>query len=245
MKKRFLVLISLLLTAVFALSSCGDIGRAASELAGAVVSSVNDELTGALSEGSKEINDGLNGLKEGFDELKGDISDIKGEISDGINDIKDGFDSAKDNIGNAGSIISEKIGDVTDRIIDQINSGISEAADNIAPTTSASSCDTTSVPTEDREYKFRTQKLFDDHFEKHGSEFGNITQEKYLELANELIHSTSDKVLHKRTQRDDGDKSYDSKFFDTETGYFLVLSEDGYIRTFFIPSAGINYWNRQ
>ena len=88
-------------------------------------------------------------------------------------------------------------------------------------------------------YTFRSEKLFNDHFEKHGAEFGKITKDEYLELANRLIASSSDRVLHKTEA--DGDKL----FFDQDTGYFLVLSEDGYIRTFFIPSAGINYWNRQ
>ena len=88
-------------------------------------------------------------------------------------------------------------------------------------------------------YTFRSEKLFDEHFQKHGSEFGDITKEEYLEMANALIASTSDKVLHKTAS--DGD----SLFFDSENGYFLVISEDGYIRTFFIPSSGINYWNRQ
>ena len=54
-----------------------------------------------------------------------------------------------------------------------------------------------------------------------------------------MIDDTSDNVLTKREE--DGDYL----FFNTETGEFLVLSEDGYIRTFFIPDDGIDYWNRQ
>ncbi len=91
-----------------------------------------------------------------------------------------------------------------------------------------------------KSYKFRSQKLFDDHYKKHGSEFGDITQEEYLRLANELLNSDSETVLHK-TEAEDGD----DVFFDTETGYFLVLSTDGYIRTFFIPNDGIKYYERQ
>ena len=108
---------------------------------------------------------------------------------------------------------------------------------------SASSADTTTVissdSTERKQYTFRNKTRYDEHYEKHGAEFGNITKEEYLELANDLIYSESDRVLHKYSE--DGDYMY----FDQDTGYFLVLSEDGYIRTFFIPTAGINYWNRQ
>ena len=89
-------------------------------------------------------------------------------------------------------------------------------------------------------YSFRSKKLFDQHFQKHGSEFGDITQEEYLRLANDLLNSDSDTVLHK-TEKEDGD----DVFFDTVTGYFLVLSTDGYIRTFFVPDKGIDYFNRQ
>ena len=72
-----------------------------------------------------------------------------------------------------------------------------------------------------------------------GAEFGDITKQEYLDKANALIDDTSDNVLTKREE--DGDYL----FFNTETGEFLVLSEDGYIRTFFIPDDGIDYWNRQ
>lgn len=98
----------------------------------------------------------------------------------------------------------------------------------------------TEAPAEYKQYKFRSQKLFDDHYKKHGSEFGNITKEQYLKLANDMLNSRSDTILHK-TEKEDGDDVY----FDTATGYFLVLSTDGYIRTFFIPSKGIDYFNRQ
>lgn len=91
-----------------------------------------------------------------------------------------------------------------------------------------------------QKYYFRSEKLFDSHYEKHGAEFGDITQDEYLDLANELINAEGENILHK-TEKDDGDFLY----YDTETNEFLVLSMDGYIRTFFKPSAGLDYWERQ
>ncbi len=88
-------------------------------------------------------------------------------------------------------------------------------------------------------YTFRNQELYDSHYKKHGAEFGNITQEEYLEMANALIASDSPDILTK--YEDDGDFMY----FNTSTEEFLVLSSDGYIRTYFIPTDGIDYWNRQ
>lgn len=91
-----------------------------------------------------------------------------------------------------------------------------------------------------QKYYFRSEKLFDSHYEKHGAEFGDITQDEYLGLANELINAEGENILHK-TEKEDGDFLY----YDTETNEFLVLSTDGYIRTFFKPSAGLDYWERQ
>ena len=91
-----------------------------------------------------------------------------------------------------------------------------------------------------QKYYFRSEKLFDSHYEKHGAEFGDITQDEYLDLANELINAEDENILHK-TEKEDGDFLY----YDTETNEFLVLSTDGYIRTFFKPSAGLDYWERQ
>lgn len=107
-------------------------------------------------------------------------------------------------------------------------------------TTTTTTTVTTEAPKEYIEYSFRSKKLFDDHYKKHGAEFGDITQEEYLQLANDMLNSDSDTILHK-TEAEDGD----DVLFDTDTGYFLVLSTDGYIRTFFIPKAGIDYFDRQ
>ena len=91
-----------------------------------------------------------------------------------------------------------------------------------------------------QKYYFRSEKLFDSHYEKHGAEFGDITQDEYLDLANELINAEGENILHK-TEKEDGDFLY----YDTETNEFLVLSTDGYIRTFFKPSDGLDYLERQ
>lgn len=86
-------------------------------------------------------------------------------------------------------------------------------------------------------YSFRTQKLFDDHYKKHGDEFGSITKEEYLSGANALI---ANKNALQKTE-DDGDKL----FYLENSNEFAVLSSDGYIRTYFRPDSGIDYWNRQ
>lgn len=96
---------------------------------------------------------------------------------------------------------------------------------------------TTTADTNTYSYTFRYQDLYDQHFEKHGHEFGDITKEEYLAIANALF--TSDEALRKTES--DGDLL----FYDVASNTFGVLSEDGYIRTCFKPDDGIEYWNRQ
>ena len=120
--------------------------------------------------------------------------------------------------------------------------GSSSAAETLSSSAAPESTSSSGADSrkEYKQYKFRSKKLLDSHYEKHGSEFGSITKDEYLRLANDLLNSASSTVLHK-TEKEDGDDVY----FDTATGYFLVLSTDGYIRTFFIPDKGIDYYNKQ
>ena len=86
--------------------------------------------------------------------------------------------------------------------------------------------------------EFRNDNLWEEHFLKHGGEFGYTTKEDYLEGANEVVTSASFK--HKQ-EAEDGDDIY----YDAENNEIVFVSKDGYIRTYFKPSDGIEYYNRQ
>ena len=92
------------------------------------------------------------------------------------------------------------------------------------------------------EYHFRNQKLLNQHFQKHGGEFaddfGYQSAEEYEKGASDVINNTS--ALYK-TEAEDGDGIY----YIESTNEFVVLSTDGYIRTYFRPDKGIDYFNRQ
>ncbi|MEG0614540.1 MAG: hypothetical protein RR540_02195 [Oscillospiraceae bacterium] len=88
-------------------------------------------------------------------------------------------------------------------------------------------------------FTFRSTELFQQHFNKHKAEFGKISQEDYLKKAQDLIEASGENILTKFEK--DGDKL----IFNTENDEFLVLSEDGFIRTFFKPEDLIDYFNRQ
>lgn len=88
------------------------------------------------------------------------------------------------------------------------------------------------------EVTFRNQKLLDQHYDKHGIEMGFASAEEYeLAAYKVIIHPDT---LHK-IESEDGDDVY----YREETNEFVVVSQDGYIRTYFNPSAGIDYYNRQ
>ena len=87
-------------------------------------------------------------------------------------------------------------------------------------------------------YYFRNEKLLNDHFEKHGIEMGFDSAKSYEAAANEVIHHPDS--LH-RIEEEDGDDVY----YLEETNGFVIVSIDGYIRTFFYPDDGLDYFNRQ
>jgi pyocin large subunit-like protein len=87
---------------------------------------------------------------------------------------------------------------------------------------------------------FRSQELLDEHYAKHGAEFGSISKGEYLRLAQELRDApVGGPILEAR--RPNGEFSR----FDRGHGYFGAYNRNGTIRTFFIPNSGERYFRRQ
>jgi len=87
-------------------------------------------------------------------------------------------------------------------------------------------------------YTFRNSKLLNEHFEKHGKEMGFKSAKEYEKAACDVINNPA--ALYK-TEKEDGDHVY----YIVATNEFVVLSKDGYIRTYFLPSSGKAYFDRQ
>lgn len=87
-------------------------------------------------------------------------------------------------------------------------------------------------------YKFRSSRLLNDHYQKHGKEMGFASPEAYEQAASDVINNPD--ALHK-IEAEDGDDIY----YVESTNEFVVLSTDGYIRTYFLPDSGIRYFNKQ
>ena len=87
---------------------------------------------------------------------------------------------------------------------------------------------------------FRSRRLFEEHYSKHGREFGNISAQEYLARAQALRDAPpGGAILEAHTP--DGIVSR----FDRRSGAFGAYNPDRTIRTFFIPNAGERYFHRQ
>jgi len=85
---------------------------------------------------------------------------------------------------------------------------------------------------------FRNSKLLNEHYDKHGKEMGFADAAEYEKAAAAVVKSPD--ALHK-TEKEDGDDIY----YIEDTNDFVVVSTDGYIRTYFWPSAGKKYYDKQ
>ena len=67
---------------------------------------------------------------------------------------------------------------------------------------------------------------------------GFQSAEEYLAAANAVIANPN--VLHKKEAEDN-----DDVYYVEATNDFVIVSSGGYIRTYFRPDRGIDYYNKQ
>ncbi len=89
-----------------------------------------------------------------------------------------------------------------------------------------------------KDLRFRNKKLLNDHYEKHGPEMGFSSAEEYEKAA--AMVPANENSLHK-TESKDGDDVY----YLEDSNEFVVVSTDGYIRTYFKPDSGRKYFDRK
>lgn len=90
------------------------------------------------------------------------------------------------------------------------------------------------------ELNFASQEKLTSHWVKHRGEFeSGLTEKQYLENARKFFNSESPSKELK--SRGNGDELH----YLPSSNEFGVLSEDDTIRTYFKPSSGRRYWDRQ
>jgi hypothetical protein len=101
-----------------------------------------------------------------------------------------------------------------------------------------------SVPTQGRGWGpsvgFADPRRLDEHYEKHGAEFGRISKQDYLHQA-QLLRDAKVEGPILQTVRLDGVVTR----FDRQTGAFIAYNSNGVIRTFFKHNDGERYYRRQ
>ena len=85
--------------------------------------------------------------------------------------------------------------------------------------------------------EFNNDETWESHFEKHKDEFEFSNKEEYLQGANDMLIQ-SDLLIKKDDDNDD-------LYYREITNEFAVVSTDGYLRTYFKPDDGIEYFNRK
>lgn len=88
---------------------------------------------------------------------------------------------------------------------------------------------------------FRSRDRLDEHFAKHGAEFGVTSAQAYLALAQALRDAPAGGDVLEIVRPSDGVISR----FDKRTGAFGAFDADGTIRTYFRPNDGEAYFRRQ
>jgi hypothetical protein len=86
---------------------------------------------------------------------------------------------------------------------------------------------------------FRSRTKLEQHYQKHGREFGNISLEEYLAMAQDL----RDAPLSNRVVEANQVGGTISRF-DRKTGAFTAFNRDLTLRTFFKPNGGEDYFRR-
>lgn len=83
------------------------------------------------------------------------------------------------------------------------------------------------------EVRFETPEKMQKHYDKHIDKYGNISISEYIALANELVNAKDTDDIERIVRSDESTAIY--RF---STNDFLVITKDGYIRTFFKPDEG-------
>lgn len=107
----------------------------------------------------------------------------------------------------------------------------------ISETNRQASSDTQSIDKAVK-FTFRNEQALNEHYQKHGIAMGFSSAQEYEEAAGNVV--TSSDSLHK-TEKEDGDDIY----YNESTNEFVIISTDGYIRTYFYPDDGKEYFDRQ
>ena len=111
-----------------------------------------------------------------------------------------------------------------------------ETTAEVTETSTISESAETEIPA--KQYCFRNSELLDEHYKSHGIEMGFASAEEYEKAAAAVIDAPG--VLHKYEKEDN-----DDVYYLESTNEIVIVSTDGFIRTYFKPDRGKDYFDEQ
>lgn len=137
---------------------------------------------------------------------------------------------------------ADEVGDVVKHVdkVDNVVKGVAKNGDKIIDGIGGIGKHSDDILDAAGKGAFKSQELFNNHFIKHADDFGNLTKKEYLKGAQDLINSSPGGNILTIT-RANGDEL----FYNKATNEFAVKASNGTIRTYFKPTDGIGYFNRQ
>ncbi len=162
----------------------------------------------------------------------GDDAQVNGDLADGVETVATDTGYQEPESGLSSEIA--ELGEQSESFSAEESVATQESEVSVAEEESVDEDSLASAP----ELYFRNDSLLESHYEKHGIEMGFDSAKEY-EKAAAAVTADPD-VLHK-LEAEDGDDVY----YLERTNEFVVVSKDGHIRTYFHPSAGLDYYNRQ
>ena len=111
-----------------------------------------------------------------------------------------------------------------------------EATAEVTETSTFAESAETEIPA--KQYCFRNSELLNEHYKSHGIEMGFASAEEYEKAAAAVIDAPG--VLHKYEKEDN-----DDVYYLENTNEIVIVSTDGFIRTYFKPDRGKDYFDEQ
>lgn len=162
------------------------------------------------------------------------VSDVQSTDGSSVSGSSSGGSSESSDVNSVESSAQSSSGSSSDSPdVSSVESSAENSADS-----SDNSADSVNSSDNTTELRFRNSKLLEQHYQKHGVDMGFASAEEYEKAAAAVPKNPE--ALHK-TEAEDGDDVY----YIESTNEFVIVSTDGFLRTYFNPDRGIDYFNRQ
>lgn len=181
-------------------------------------------------------------------ETVADASVVVNTTPESPGEADDALPVVPDEVDDVPPVVLDEVDDASPGIPDEVDDAPSEISARVddapvdvpqdAPQQTPEDAQTSKTASAGHTYSFRQAEYLQEHFEKHGAEFSYASADEYLAGANRVV--ASPEALHK-LEAEDGDDVY----YLESTNEFVIVSTDGYIRTYFKPDDGKAYYDRQ